>query len=91
MIESYPTDDLSNIKCCVSFVSNRDAILCSLGGGHQYWNNEVESLVYHLLQSVNVYVGDLFFFFKGYPLSNFRRKLHYFRSKIWILRYDLER
>jgi hypothetical protein len=27
-IESYPTDDLSSSKCCVSFLSNKDEILC---------------------------------------------------------------
>jgi hypothetical protein len=30
MIESYPTDDLSSSKCCVSFLSNRNEIRCSL-------------------------------------------------------------
>jgi hypothetical protein len=37
MIESYPTDDLSSNKCCVSFLSNRNEILRSLDGGRQYW------------------------------------------------------
>jgi hypothetical protein len=39
MIASYPTDDLSNIKCCVSSLSNRNEVLCSLDGGRQYWDN----------------------------------------------------
>jgi hypothetical protein len=82
MIDSYPTDNLSNIKCCVSFLSNGDEICCSLDDGHQYWDSQVESLVYHLLQSVNVYVRDLVF--KGYPLNNFRRKLFYIWSEIRI-------
>jgi hypothetical protein len=79
-IDSHPTDNLSNIKCCVSFLSNRDEIPCSLDDGRQYWDSQVELLVYHLLQYVNVYVGDLFF--KGYPLCIFRWKLYYFWSEI---------
>jgi hypothetical protein len=38
-IDSYPIDDLSNIKCCVSFLSNRDEIRCSLDDVRQYWDN----------------------------------------------------
>jgi hypothetical protein len=56
MIDSYPMDNLSNIKCCVFILSNGDGIHCSLDDGRQYWDSQVESLVYHLLQSVNVYV-----------------------------------
>jgi hypothetical protein len=37
-----------------------------LDGQHHYKDSQAESLVYHLLQSANVYVGNLFF--KGYPL-----------------------
>ena len=70
------------INCCVPFWSNSDDISCSLGDGRQYWDNQVESLVYHLLQSVNVYVSDQFF--KGYPFCDFNRKLYYFWSDICI-------
>jgi hypothetical protein len=34
-------------------------------------DSQAELLVYHLLQSINVYVGDLFF--KGYPLATSER------------------
>jgi hypothetical protein len=61
MIDSHPIDNWSNIKCCVSFLSNRDDIPCLLDDGRQYWDSQVESLGYHILQSVKVYVGDLFF------------------------------
>ena len=37
------------INCCVPFWSNSDDISCSLGDGRQCWDNQVESLVYHLL------------------------------------------
>jgi hypothetical protein len=45
MIESYPTDDLSHIKGWVSFLSNRDELLCSLDDVCQYWDNSVELLL----------------------------------------------
>jgi hypothetical protein len=39
IIDSHPTDNLSNIKCCVPFLSNRDEILCSLDVVRQYLDN----------------------------------------------------
>jgi hypothetical protein len=66
MTDSYPIDNLSNIKCCVPFWSSSGDISRSLDDRRQYKDSQVESLVYHLLQSVNIYVGDIFF--KGYPL-----------------------
>jgi hypothetical protein len=58
MIDSYLTDNLSNLKCCASSWSNGVDISCPLDDWRQHRDSQVESLVYHLLQSVNVHVGD---------------------------------
>ena len=49
---SYPTNNLSNIKCCVPFWSNENDISFSLDDRCHYRDSQVGSLAYHLLQSV---------------------------------------
>ena len=61
MIDACSTDNLSNIKCWVSFWFDEDDSWCSLNAHRHCRDSEILSLVYHLLQSVNFYVSDLFF------------------------------
>ena len=68
MIDACPTDNLSNIMCHVSFWFGVDDPCCSLNDHCYCRDSQIVSLVYHLLQSVNVYVSDPFF--KGNPLCN---------------------
>ena len=61
MIDACSTDNLSNIKCWVSFWFDEDDPCCSLNDHYHCKDSEILSLVYHLLQSVSFCVSDLFF------------------------------